>query len=119
MEKSKNKESDEIYCHSCGEPIKKEAEVCVHCGVRNSSAPIVQGPPKDKSIAVLLAVFLGFWTWLYTFEKDAWKFWTNLGLTVVTFGLWWFVAWIWAIIDVSVKPQQYYVQFPSYEDTVA
>lgn len=26
---------DEIYCRSCGERIKKQAELCPHCGVRN------------------------------------------------------------------------------------
>lgn len=29
--------SDEIYCTSCGEPIKKEAEICPNCGVKNKS----------------------------------------------------------------------------------
>lgn len=29
----KEKGPDEIYCSSCGEPIKKEAEICPHCGV--------------------------------------------------------------------------------------
>lgn len=32
---SKDKGPDEIFCRSCGEPIKKAAEVCPNCGVRN------------------------------------------------------------------------------------
>lgn len=28
---------DEIYCNSCGEIIKEEAEICPECGVRQSS----------------------------------------------------------------------------------
>lgn len=32
------KGADEIFCRSCGEPIKKEAEICPHCGVRNEKA---------------------------------------------------------------------------------
>ena len=31
------KSPDEIYCSSCGKPIKKEAEICPHCGVRNKN----------------------------------------------------------------------------------
>jgi len=31
----REKRADEIFCESCGEPIKKVAEVCPHCGVRN------------------------------------------------------------------------------------
>lgn len=27
---------DEEYCRSCGEIIKREAEICPHCGVRSS-----------------------------------------------------------------------------------
>jgi hypothetical protein len=79
-------------------------------------------PPKSKTIAVLLAVFSGPWTWCYTFERDAWKLWVNLGLTGVTIGLSVFiiwigviytvVAWVWAIIDVSIKPQDFYREFP-------
>ena len=68
---------------------------------------------KTKTPAVLLAVFLGFWTWLYTYQRDAWKFWLNLGLTVVTLGFWGLVAWVWAIIDVCVKPESYYTNFPN------
>src|SRR4030042_1655327 len=37
--------------------------------------PIVTKSGKRKRvIAELLAVFLGPWTWLYTFRKDRWKF---------------------------------------------
>lgn len=76
---------------------------------------------KSKTPAVLLAVFLGQWTWLYTYKKDAWKFWTGLGIWVLgqililafygagiplTFGV-----WLWAVIDVSAKPSIYYEQF--------
>lgn len=31
----REKRADEIFCESCGEPIKKVAEICPHCGVRN------------------------------------------------------------------------------------
>lgn len=35
---SREKGADEIFCRSCGEPIKKEAEICPYCGVRNEKA---------------------------------------------------------------------------------
>jgi len=77
---------------------------------------------KDKTVAILLAVFLGFWTWLYTYKRDAWKFWVCLGLHMTVFNPIW--TWIllflpniglhvWAIVDVAVKPQQYYDQYPN------
>lgn len=31
----REKGADEVFCRSCGEPIKREAEICLECGVRN------------------------------------------------------------------------------------
>lgn len=68
---------------------------------------------KSKTVAVLLAVFFGFWAWLYIYKKSAWKFWVNLALNVVTFGIFGFASWIWAIIDTAVKPDAFYESFGS------
>lgn len=85
------------------------AVTCPQCGT-----PTRSDQPKDKTVAVLLAVFLGFWTWVYTYKRDAWKFWLNLGLGVVTFGLWTlFVSYPWAIIDAAVRPASYYQNYPN------
>lgn len=35
MSGRKEKGIDEVFCRSCGEAIKKEAEICPNCGVRN------------------------------------------------------------------------------------
>ncbi|TMC04193.1 MAG: hypothetical protein E6J41_25480 [Chloroflexi bacterium] len=83
--------------------------------------------PKSKTTAVLLAIFLSGISWMYTYEKDAWKFWTwfavtaiNLFLSLATFGIWLFVAipigigaWIWCVVDVAVKPQPFYDFYPA------
>lgn len=34
---TREKGPDEMFCRSCGEPIKKAAEICPHCGVRNTA----------------------------------------------------------------------------------
>ena len=84
---------------------------------------------KRKKTSILLAVFLSFWTWLYTYKKDIWKFWIGLGISVLclfimvvvaignaistpTF-LWFFilVVWIWAIIDSVVKNTEWYKSY--------
>jgi hypothetical protein len=53
----------EKYCSSCGEVIKKEAEICPKCGVRQMAAPApvhhTTGAEKNKLTAGLLALFLG------------------------------------------------------------
>ncbi|MCL4479769.1 MAG: hypothetical protein M1381_11880 [Deltaproteobacteria bacterium] len=69
--------------------------------------------PKEKTVAILLAVFLGFWTWVYTYQKDAGKFWGNLIFTVITFGIWGIVAWIWAIISAVTRPDEFYMNYPN------
>ena len=105
---------DEMFCHSCGKPIKKEAVMCVHCGVKVRGGSSGFSTPKSKSTAVLLAVFLSFWTWIYTYKRDAWKFWINLVLSVLTLGIWGiFISWPWAIIDAAIKPGDYYEDFKS------
>lgn len=39
--------------------------------------------PKNKNISILLALSTGLFTWLYTYQQDARKFWLSLGLTVL------------------------------------
>lgn len=41
------KGADEIYCRACGEIIKQEAEICPHCGVRNTAG----GGSRHRSTA--------------------------------------------------------------------
>lgn len=48
--------------------------------------PPAYGPAgKSKTPAVLLAVFLGYWSWLYTFKVNKNKFFIALGAGVLSF----------------------------------
>ncbi|HEX6750269.1 MAG TPA: NINE protein [Longimicrobium sp.] len=53
------------FCTSCGNQIHVMAEICPVCGVRQMAPPVqpygyVPAPPrKDKTVAALLAIFLG------------------------------------------------------------
>ena len=49
--------ADEQYCSSCGEVIKKEAEICPECGVRQK--PATASYEKDRTVAGILAILLG------------------------------------------------------------
>ena len=42
---------DEMYCSSCGKAIKKDAEICPHCGVRQKSVTVKQ--EKSPGIAAI------------------------------------------------------------------
>lgn len=39
-EQDREKGPDEVYCTSCGVPIKKQAEICPNCGVRNTNRDV-------------------------------------------------------------------------------
>lgn len=66
---------------------------------------------KSKTVALLLAIFTAFFSWLYTYELDSRRFWLNLGLTLVTLGFWIPVAWIWAVVEISKRPSEYYTHY--------
>ena len=101
------------FCAGCGTPVVTTAVICPKCGT-------AMGSPRNKGIAILLAVFLSFWTWVYTYKKDATKFWIGLVLAVVGFIsafflVGWFLLvglWIWAIVDTATKPEAYYQRYP-------
>lgn len=106
-----NKQIDEVYCSSCGKTIKQAAAICVHCGVPNTIPNMAK--PKKKSTAVALSILIGIFTWVYTWEKDAHKFWINLVITLVSFGIWGIVAWVWAMVDAIRRPGSFYANFPN------
>jgi len=110
------------FCQNCGAAITPATEICVKCGAKVGEVVAETKGGKSKATSVLLAVFLSFWTWLYTYKKDAWKFWVGLGLAilsgilaVVTLGIsliftWIFTfgVWVWAIVDTAVKKDEWY-----------
>jgi hypothetical protein len=76
------------FCSACGSAILETAVICPKCGSPTSKylnkGPV---PVKSKTTAVVLSVFLGIWSWLYTYEVNKRKFWLSLiaylGLCVV------------------------------------
>ena len=54
-----NSYSQLIYCKSCGEQIKREAEICPHCGVRQKANPQALKNPGLAAAASFLVAGLG------------------------------------------------------------
>jgi hypothetical protein len=73
------------YCVTCGNGLVTTAAICPRCGTPVSGATRGQMGSKSRTTAVLLAVFLSFWSFLYTYSISPWKFWLGLGLSVFTF----------------------------------
>jgi hypothetical protein len=115
-----------MFCRNCGKELQGTPEFCPNCGAKQTTSPVVEvaqaRSSKSKVASVLLAVFLAFWTWLYTYKKDGWKFWTGLGIAILigiinitTFGLGiaftWILSlalWLWSVIDTAAKSEEWY-----------
>jgi predicted RNA-binding Zn-ribbon protein involved in translation (DUF1610 family) len=102
------------FCIACGKELVPTAIICPSCGTPT-------GKRKDKSVAVLLAVFLTFWTWTYTYDRDKGKFWVGLGLSVlgvitVFILIGWLIlfgVWLWTVISTATRPFEFYEHFPN------
>ena len=123
---------DKIVCPECGTSIKKSTvrnlfrgPVCPSCGIEITELLVI---PKSKTVAVVLAVFFGFWSWLYTYRKDRIKFWSCLGLMIVIGVAWgtifnmiifWifasinFVGWISALVDAVRRSKSFFLDYPN------
>lgn len=77
--------SGNAYCPGCGCPTQYFVKNCLKCGTPLSyTAPkTLTVSPRSKNISIFLALGLGFFTWLYTYHRDAKKFWLSLGLTLL------------------------------------
>jgi TM2 domain-containing membrane protein YozV len=84
------KQPDEGYCHACGAIIKKEAEICPKCGVRQAQAKKSGDVSQNWLTCLLLAIFLG--------EFGGHRFYTGkigtailMILTLGGCGIWWII----------------------------
>lgn len=88
-------------------------EVPGGAGEAGNVGPRQTAQPKSKAAAIVLVVLFGLFGWLYTYRRDAWKFWLNLGLSVVTLLIWGAAAWIWAIVDMARRPPEWFEAYPN------
>ncbi|OBZ36075.1 zinc ribbon domain-containing protein [Methanohalophilus sp. DAL1] len=66
-EQKRHKEPDEMFCRSCGIIIKKEAEICPHCGVRNlpGTSPSIKKSHSSASLDWYKALIGSSLLWLF------------------------------------------------------
>ena len=69
-----------------------------------------------KRTGVLISIFLATWYWFYTYKTDSRRFWINFLLGIFTAGYWTIVAWIWAMISSTGRPDAFYRLYPYYDD---
>ena len=96
-----------------------QAQAYVHRNLNNST--VYPTEPKDKSLAIILAILLPFFTWIYTYKKDSTKIWIALlvdiiGLlmsSIIIGALIILAVRIWAIVDVASKSPEWYRNYPN------
>jgi len=111
-EELKFKKEDEIYCPECGKPIKRDAVICVNCGIQikplknGSKGNIDKGSkaisPKTKTSAIILVIVFGFFGWLYTYRRSAAKFWVALVATIFLFFLSYAIGYYTFIFSIGI-----------------
>ena len=125
-EESKAKKENEIFCPECGEPIKRNAVVCPHCGIQVKELETKSTVSvKSKSVAVVLAIFFSFFSWMYTYGRNRLKFWICLIVTVIMIlvrlsndypeAIYIAISgyiWLYSIIDNSTKSYKFYSDYP-------
>lgn len=112
------------FCRGCGAALVATASICPTCGTDPYENP------KSKTVAIMLAVLFGAWTWAYTWRRDSRKFWlvlaANAGLfalavatgsegVATAWGLFWAAVWLWAVIGAARRPLGFYERYPDYE----
>lgn len=142
---------DEIYCPACRKTIKRNSIYCIHCGVKvkdmiaKPAKRNIKINPKSRTVALTLSFFVGFWAWLYTYEKNKIKFWICAGVftffffvnfiyscsiiladpnvlkeqnSVLTIFIWILGIgfWIWSMADNGSKSKEFYEQYPTLDE---
>jgi len=98
-----------MYCGKCGKEIHDEAEICIHCGCRVKSAPVLTTDDGKNAIRFILTFFLGFIGSFIinhtSFKPNGWKSRTcaYFFLSIVTCGIYPLAA---SICNFSFNPKQ-------------
>ena len=54
----RSKQLDEVFCESCGVPVKEQAEHCPHCGIRRRRQRSTPSSEKEPIVAAITSLFI-------------------------------------------------------------
>tara|TARA_R110002020_G_scaffold474888_2_gene707845 strand:+ start:183 stop:824 length:642 start_codon:yes stop_codon:yes gene_type:complete len=115
-------------CPYCAEEVKEDAIKCKHCKefLSNINTDKSSKASKDKTTALLIALFFGAWTYLYTYKNDKEKFFIFLGSFILLSVIFPFevynlicmsLFWVGSIIETASRNQQFFIDYDSIKST--
>jgi len=119
-----------VICPKCGSPTPRFGEVTGQGGSGGNGGQVRYAQEeKSKTVSVVLALFLGIWTYLYTYKKDAGLFWVSLSVQfLLAFGIVaspggsasegaiLFILFLFGIVALIVtgsRPSEWYKKYPN------
>lgn len=90
MSDIREKSADEVFCRSCGAIIKKEAEICVKCGVRQKGSGSGTESNKNWLTTLLIEIFFGY-LGVHRFMNGKVGTGILMLLTLGGCGIWWLI----------------------------
>ena len=113
-------------CTNCGHTFSGPPNTSIECpncafwvSVTSGTTPssLISTKKKHKTTSVILAIFLGPLSWLYSYSIDSKKFWYSvLAIVVVAvletlispvFSVLNFLIWLWSLVDAFTKPSAF------------
>ncbi len=103
----------EVHCWQCGQKHSAMARICVHCGCEPAPTRYMPSPSggatgsgKKKGIAVVLALFMSWWTFLYTWKKDGAWFLAGLLSTLFVIGPGQLIGFLMIVANVDTPREE-------------
>lgn len=97
-----------VYCRDCGKEISANALACPHCGAQQNTN---LNSPKSRMVAILLALFLG-WFGVHKFYLGQATH-GIIMLVLFIFGIGIIINTVWSIIDIITYATKTDEQFSS------
>ena len=69
----------------------------------------IVGYMYNRKNRIILSLILGPFSWLYTYRKENVKIWVNFGLSLATFGVYYFmIAYPWSVVNAIFRKEKFY-----------